>query len=161
MDCRIPCDHVALLHDALQSILLISVPQFPHVMVKNTGWQIQRCDNDKSQRKPTLGTRFHARSCSSHKIPIPHELLCPGAGPPPPLLAVLWRKHSARLQHAAQLQPLSPNRPDCTAECEELPYPAGAAGVGQSASLPRLAGRHFRHRLSLLQLRFFWQVSVF
>lgn len=35
MDCRIPCDLFALLHDTLQSILLISVPQFPHVVVKN------------------------------------------------------------------------------------------------------------------------------
>ena len=38
MDCRIPCDLAALLHDALQSILLTSVPQVPHMMVKNTGW---------------------------------------------------------------------------------------------------------------------------
>lgn len=74
MDCRIPYDLAALLCDALQSILLLSVPQFPHVVVKNTGWYIQRRDKDKLQRKPTLGTRFHARSWSKS----PPLLLCCG-----------------------------------------------------------------------------------
>ena len=34
MDCRIPSDLAALLHDVLQSILLMCAPQFPQVMVK-------------------------------------------------------------------------------------------------------------------------------